>query len=189
MIQNLEILLASQSPRRAEILKNSGCVFKVIEMHCDESYNPALPIHKIAKYIACKKMLSCDIELQSNQVLITADTIVVLDGVVFGKPTSTKQAKEMLHKLSNNKHEVMTGVCIRTKNKKMAFTCKSTVYFTVLNEDIINFYIHNFNVMDKAGAYGIQEGIGLYAVKKIKGCYFNIMGLPMNKILQKLDKI
>ncbi len=180
-ITSYKLLLGSNSPRRKELLKKMDLKFKTIDLKADESYPEILPPVEIPEYLALKKSLVYE-KLKKDELLITADTIVVFKGVVLGKPKNKTQAKEMLKTLSGKKHEVITGVCLRTKKDILTFSDISEVYFKKLSSKEINYYVDHYKPFDKAGAYGIQEWIGLVGIKKIKGSFYNIMGLPTVKL-------
>ena len=176
-----KILLGSKSPRRRELLKKMDIDFKTVSIKADESYPEVLPASEVPEYLALKKSLAYK-KLKKGELLITADTIVVLDGVILEKPNNKKVAQKMLKALSGRKHQVITGVCIRTKNDIFTFADVSEVYFKKLKNKEIKYYIDLYSPFDKAGGYGIQEWIGLIGIKKIKGSYYNIMGLPTVKL-------
>lgn len=190
MLENLnkyEIVLASNSPRRKELLQRMGVNFKVRTLFgIDESYPDSLRGEDIVCYISRNKAKAYQSSMAPNELLITADTIVYVDGEVMGKPKNAEQAKEMLHKLSGNTHQVITGVTIVTAKRTENFGVTSQVKFTNITDDEINFYVDNYLPFDKAGAYGIQEWIGIVAVEQIKGSYFNVVGLPVQRLYQKL---
>ncbi len=190
MLDNLnkyQIVLASNSPRRKELLQRMGVNFKVRTLFgIDESFPDSLRGEDIVRYISRNKAEAYRSSMAENELLITADTIVYLDGEVMGKPKSAEQAKEMLHKLSGKTHQVITGVTIVTAQRTENFGVTSQVKFAVLTDDEINFYVDNYLPFDKAGAYGIQEWIGIVAVEEIKGSYFNVVGLPVQRLYQKL---
>lgn len=190
MLDNLnkyQIVLASNSPRRKELLQRMGVNFKVRTLFgIDESFPDSLRGEDIVRYISRNKAEAYRSSMADNELLITADTIVYLDGEVMGKPKSAEQAKEMLHKLSGKTHQVITGVTIVTAQRTENFGVTSQVKFAVLTDDEINFYVDNYLPFDKAGAYGIQEWIGIVAVEEIKGSYFNVVGLPVQRLYQKL---
>ena len=190
MLENLnkyEIVLASNSPRRKELLQRMGVNFKVRTLFgIDESYPDSLRGEDIVCYISRNKAKAYQSSMAPNELLITADTIVYVDGEVMGKPKNAEQAKEMLHKLSGNTHQVITGVTIVTAKRTENFGVTSQVKFTNITDDEINFYVDNYLPFDKAGAYGIQEWIGIVAVEEIKGSYFNVVGLPVQRLYQKL---
>lgn len=190
MLENLnkyEIVLASNSPRRKELLQRMGVNFKVRTLFgIDESYPDSLRGEDIVCYISRNKAKAYQSSMAPNELLITADTIVYVDGEVMGKPKNAEQAKEMLHKLSGKTHQVITGVTIVTAKRTENFGVTSQVKFTNITDEEINFYVDNYLPFDKAGAYGIQEWIGIVAVEEIKGSYFNIVGLPVQRLYQKL---
>lgn len=190
MLENLnkyEIVLASNSPRRKELLQRMGVNFKVRTLFgIDESYPDSLRGEDIVCYISRNKAKAYQSSMAPNELLITADTIVYVDGEVMGKPKNAEQAKEMLHKLSGKTHQVITGVTIVTAKCTENFGVTSQVKFTNITDEEINFYVDNYLPFDKAGAYGIQEWIGIVAVEEIKGSYFNVVGLPVQRLYQKL---
>lgn len=190
MLENLnkyEIVLASNSPRRKELLQRMGVNFKVRTLFgIDESYPDSLRGEDIVCYISRNKAKAYQSSMAPNELLITADTIVYVDGEVMGKPKNAEQAKEMLHKLSGKTHQVITGVTIVTAKRTENFGVTSLVKFTNITDEEINFYVDNYLPFDKAGAYGIQEWIGIVAVEEIKGSYFNVVGLPVQRLYQKL---
>ena len=190
MLENLnkyEIVLASKSPRRKELLQRMGVNFKVRTLFgIDESYPDSLRGEDIVCYISRNKAKAYQSSMAPNELLITADTIVYVDGEVMGKPKNAEQAKEMLHKLSGKTHQVITGVTIVTAKRTENFGVTSQVKFTNITDEEINFYVDNYLPFDKAGAYGIQEWIGIVAVEEIKGSYFNVVGLPVQRLYQKL---
>lgn len=190
MLENLnkyEIVLASNSPRRKELLQRMGVNFKVRTLFgTDESYPDSLRGEDIVCYISRNKAKAYQSSMAPNELLITADTIVYVDGEVMGKPKNAEQAKEMLHKLSGKTHQVITGVTIVTAKRTENFGVTSQVKFTNITDEEINFYVDNYLPFDKAGAYGIQEWIGIVAVEEIKGSYFNVVGLPVQRLYQKL---
>lgn len=190
MLENLnkyEIVLASNSPRRKELLQRMGVNFKVRTLFgIDESYPDSLRGEDIVCYISRNKAKAYQSSMAPNELLITADTIVYVDGEVMGKPKNAEQAKEMLHKLSGKTHQVITGVTIVTAKRTENFGVTSQVKFTSITDEEINFYVDNYLPFDKAGAYGIQEWIGIVAVEEIKGSYFNVVGLPVQRLYQKL---
>lgn len=190
MLENLnkyEIVLASNSPRRKELLQRMGVNFKVRTLFgIDESYPDSLRGEDIVCYISRNKAKAYQSSMAPNELLITTDTIVYVDGEVMGKPKNAEQAKEMLHKLSGKTHQVITGVTIVTAKRTENFGVTSQVKFTNITDEEINFYVDNYLPFDKAGAYGIQEWIGIVAVEEIKGSYFNVVGLPVQRLYQKL---
>lgn len=190
MLDNLkkyDIVLASNSPRRKELLQRMGVNFKVRTLFgIDESYPDSLRGEDIVRYISRNKAQAYRSSMAPNELLITADTIVYVEGEVMGKPKTAEQAKEMLHKLSGKSHQVITGVTIVTADRTEDFGVTSQVKFAEITDEEINFYVDNYLPFDKAGAYGIQEWIGIVAVEEIKGSYFNVVGLPVQRLYQKL---
>jgi septum formation protein len=190
MLTNLhpyKIILGSNSPRRKELLAGLGLSFEVRPISdLDESYPDSLKSGDIALYIAAKKAEAYLPALQKDELLITADTIVCINNKVLGKPTDRDDAFRMLQTLSGQTHEVITGVCLTTQNKSVSFSVVSTVRFAPISEDDINYYIDTFHPYDKAGAYGIQEWIGYVAVEGIQGSFYNVMGLPIQRVYQEL---
>lgn len=188
-LTDYKIILASNSPRRKELLSGLNIQYEVKTLSdIDESYPDDLQGEDIAVYIAKEKANAYREFLENDTLLITADTIVLLDGKVYGKPENEEDAKRMLRELSGRTHEVITGVCITTKGKQHAFGVSSEVRFACLEEAEIDYYVTNYKPLDKAGAYGVQEWIGYVAVEYISGSYFNIMGLPIQRLYQELKR-
>lgn len=182
-LNNYNIILASKSPRRQELLKGIGLNFNVLTKDVDESYPSRLSVYEVAPYLSLKKAKAFeDAELPDNYMIITADTIVVIGDEILGKPKDKENACEMLLKLSGKKHSVITGVTIRTKDRTKTFSAVSNVVFEKLDSEEINYYVDNFRPFDKAGSYGIQEWIGYIGVSAVEGSYFNVMGLPTQKL-------
>lgn len=177
----MKILLASNSPRRKELLKALGFDFEVVSVDCDEVYPENLPVEKIAEYLSDLKADAYK-NLQSGEVLITADTIVALENEVLGKPENAAEAKEMLRKLSGKTHEVYTGITIRNSEKSISKTDVTHVETGELTDEEIDFYIENYKPFDKAGAYGVQEWFGMAKIKRITGSYYTVMGLPTHLV-------
>lgn len=181
------IILASNSPRRKELLSGLDLDYEIVILpDLDESYPDTIKGENIAQYLAEKKAKAYNVV--DNTLLITADTIVLLGDKVLGKPKDCDEAKCMLSELSGKTHIVVTGVCITTKEKSHSFVVTSEVRFAQLTEVEINYYVDKYKPLDKAGAYGVQEWIGYIAVEYISGSYFNIMGLPVQKLYQELKK-
>lgn len=192
MLDNLKkynIVLASNSPRRKELLQRLGVPFKVRTLFgIDESFPEALRGEDIVRYISRNKAQAYRSSMAPNELLITADTIVYLDGKVMSKPKTAAEAKSMLHLLSGKMHQVITGVTILTAEQTDNFAVTSHVTFAELSNEEIDFYVDNYLPFDKAGAYGIQEWIGLVSVEEIRGSYFNVVGLPVQRLYQRLKK-
>ena len=193
MLDNLEkykVILASGSPRRRELMAGLGVNYEVrILPDVDESYPDTLQGEEIPLYIAKEKADAYIPMMQLDELIITADTIVWLDGEVLGKPRDREDALQMLRTMSGRTHEVFTGVCITTTDWQRSFTAQTEVRFATLSEDEIIYYVDNFKPMDKAGAYGVQEWIGFIGVENISGSYYNIMGLPVQKLYRELLKV
>ena len=186
----MKIILASASPRRKELLSGLDLDFEVrLLPGIDESYPVSLPTDKIAEYIACEKAAAYNGEIGDEEVLLTADTIVVVDDKVLGKPVDVEDARRMLGLISGKTHQVITGVCLSTREKTHSFSVKTDVTFKILKSDEIDYYIENYKPFDKAGAYGIQEWIGYIGVESIQGSYFNVMGLPVQRIYKELKNV
>ena len=181
------IILASNSPRRNELLAGLDVPFEVrVLQDIDESYPANLPTTEIAEYIAQKKAAAYVGTMADDELVITADTIVILGDEVMGKPHDAADAKRMLGELSGRTHQVATGVTLTTRQCQTSFTVVTDVTFKQLDSDEIDYYVHTYQPMDKAGAYGIQEWIGYIGVTALKGSYFNVMGLPVQRIYEAL---
>ena len=193
MLGNLDkyqIILASNSPRRKELMSGLGVDYVVRTLpDVDESYPADLAGAAIPEYISCEKADAYRSIMQPGELLITADTIVWLDGKVLGKPEGREGAVEMLRSLSGKSHQVFTGVCLTTTEWQKSFTAASDVEFDVLSEEEIRYYVDKYQPMDKAGAYGVHEWIGYIGVKSISGSFYNIMGLPIQKLYGELKKL
>lgn len=193
MLDNLKkykVILASNSPRRKELLAGLRVDYEVRTLpDVDESYPETLQGADIPLYIAKEKANAYQAMIQPDELMITADTIVWLDSKVLGKPEDREDALQMLRKMSGRTHEVFTGVCITTTEWQRSFTAQTEVRFSVLSEEEIAFYVDKFQPMDKAGAYGVQEWIGFIGVENISGSYYNIMGLPVQRLYRELLKV
>ncbi|MDR1552442.1 MAG: Maf family nucleotide pyrophosphatase [Prevotellaceae bacterium] len=187
-IKKYNIILASQSPRRVELMRELGLNFTQTKLSdIDESYPCDLNKNEIPAWIARKKSDSYTEKLNDNDILITVDTIVWCNGEMFGKPKDETDARRMLKAISNNTHEVLSGVCLRSATKMRNFVATSTVRFKAFSDEEIDFYIENYKPYDKAGAYGIQEWIGFTGLTQIEGSYFNVMGLPTQNLYSELE--
>lgn len=184
MKQNFSIILASKSPRRQELLNLMGYTFKVELKDVDESYPENLSPEEIAVYISEKKAKAFKSE---NDIVITADTIVAINGEILGKPENHAHAFEMLRKLSGAKHEVFTGVTLAKGEKIISFYDRTEVYCRAVSDEEINYYIEHFKPFDKAGSYGVQDWWGLTVVERLEGSYTNVMGLPTEKLYKALS--
>ena len=186
-INKYSIVLASGSPRRKELLSRLGIEFKVRALFgIDESYPDNLPTASIAEFISRKKAEGYSTSMEDGELIICADTIVCLGRQVLGKPHSVEEAKEMLHQLSGRWHDVFTGVTLMSKEKTTSFTAETRVRFAKLSDEEIDYYVDNYLPLDKAGAYGIQDWIGGIAVERIEGSYFNVVGLPIQRLYTAL---
>ena len=183
------IILASNSPRRKELLAGIGVKFDVrLIADIDETYPDNIKSHDVAEYIAKKKADAYKQSIASNELIITADTIVILGDEIFGKPLNADDAYAMLQKLSGKTHQVITGVCLLTKNEQRVFRVTTDVTFKELEMEEIKYYVDNYKPFDKAGAYGIQEWIGYIGVTSLNGSYFNVVGFPVQRIYTELQK-
>jgi septum formation protein len=188
-LKNYNIILASQSPRRIELLNGLGLKFTQAQLSdVDESYPSILFKNKIPVYIAQKKSNAYTQKLNDNDILITVDTIVWCNNQMFGKPKDRDDARRMLQAISNNVHEVLTGVYLRSSKKIQDFYVSTMVQFRELTDDEIDYYLDNYKPYDIAGAYGIMEWIGFVGLERIEGSYFNVMGLPAQRLYMELER-
>jgi len=187
MLENYRIILASNSPRRQELLKGLELNFEVITIPgLEESYPETLIGEEIPLFLARKKGEAYTSYLTDNTMIITADTIVWLENNVLGKPESKEDAIRMLQMMSGKTHQVFTGVCVKTAKKEVAFCVSSDVRFAQLTNEEIEFYVDKYKPYDKAGSYGVQEWIGYIGVEYISGSFYNIMGLPVQRLYTEL---
>lgn len=185
-----KIILASKSPRRRELLAGLDLDFEVkVIPGIAENYPDCLPSERIPQYIAAEKAEAYKGSIAPDEVVITADTVVILNDEIMGKPKDDAQAREMLHKLSGKTHQVTTGVCLTTVSSQKQFHVMSHVTFKLLSDDEIDYYVSHYHPLDKAGAYGIQEWIGYVGVTRLEGSFFNVMGLPVQRIWEELKTI
>ena len=193
MLDNLKkyhIILASNSPRRRELLAGLGIDFEVhVLPDIEESYPPTLPACQIAQYIAKEKARAYSKVMTDDQLIITADTVVIADNEVMGKPTDAADAYRMLRKLSGRKHQVVTGVCLTSTTAQRAFSVTTDVAFKQLTDDEIHYYIDRYHPFDKAGAYGIQEWIGYIGIPRIEGSFYTVMGFPTHLVYSLLNRL
>lgn len=186
----MKIILASASPRRKELLAGLDMDFEVRFLPgIEENYPDDLPVSKIAEYIAREKSAAYNGEIGKDELLLTADTIVVVDDEVLGKPADEADARRMIRLISGRTHQVITGVCLATCDQTRSFSVETDVTFRNLTDDEIDYYIEHYRPFDKAGAYGIQEWIGYVGVESIRGSYFNVMGLPVQRIYNAIKEI
>lgn len=180
-----KVILSSNSPRRKELFAGLGIDFEVrVISGIDESYPSDIPLKNVPQYIAKEKAAAYDIA--TDELVVTADTVVIVDNEILGKPVDEDEARKMLRKLSGRSHEVITGVCLTTCELQRSFAVTSEVTFKKLSEEEIEYYVKNYHPLDKAGAYGIQEWIGYIGVTSLYGSYFNVMGMPVQRIYEEL---
>ncbi len=182
------IILASRSPRRQQLLRELGLKFDVVIKDYEETFPEGLNGEEIARYVAFKKAASFENEISDNEIVIAADTIVWCNNKVLGKPVNQEDAFAILKEISGNTHEVITGVSLRSKSKELTFSDSTKVTFETFTDEEIYYYIDKFKPFDKAGAYGIQEWIGILACSHIDGSYFNVVGLPVQRLYKELQR-
>ena len=180
------IILGSASPRRKELLSGIGLKFSIQTTNKEEKYLLSLKEEEIAEFLAKQKSEFLSVNLQQNDLLITADTIVSFKNELLNKPKNKEEAFKTLNKLSGNTHKVITGVCLKSKNEEIVFSVTTLVTFKSLSEEEVNHYINKYNPFDKSGAYGIQDWIGKIGINNINGSYTNVVGLPISELYQHL---
>jgi septum formation protein len=183
---NKKLILASNSPRRKQILNDAGFDFTVSVKEIDESFSTEIPVNMVAEYLAKKKAEAFS-EISDQIIVLTADTIVAVDNLILNKPADKNGAADMLKKLSGRTHVVHTGVCLRVGNIENSFTDTTIVSFKSLTDNEIDYYIETCKPFDKAGAYGVQDFIGMVGIDKIEGSYFTVMGLPIHRVYEALQ--
>ncbi|MCB0571813.1 MAG: septum formation protein Maf [Phaeodactylibacter sp.] len=181
-----KLILASQSPRRQQLLSQAGFNFEVKIKPIDEVFPEDMPVDEVAGYLAKQKAEAARAFITSDEIILTADSVVILGNTIFGKPTDFDDARRILRALSGKTHRVITGCCLLSKDKESVFSGESTVEFGPLSDEEIDFYIQAYKPYDKAGAYAIQEWIGLCKIHRIEGTYANIMGLPVDLVYREL---
>ncbi|MEI6047652.1 MAG: Maf family nucleotide pyrophosphatase [Bacteroidota bacterium] len=186
-LNKYKIVLASRSPRRQQLLRELGLKFDVVIKDYKETYPEGLVGEDIVKYVAHEKAISFRNEISDNEIVITADTIVWHNSKVLGKPIDCEDAVRILKEISGNTHEVITGVCLYSTSKEKIFSVSTKVTFETLSGEEINYYVDKYKPYDKAGAYGIQEWIGIIACSHIEGSYFNVVGLPVQRLYKELQ--
>ena len=184
-----KIILASQSPRRKQLLEWAEVPFDVIVKETDESFPPALPVEEAVIHIARQNALAVQQQTNATGIILAADTIVVLNATIMGKPQDREEAISFLQKLSGQKHKVITGVCLLQGEKETTFTDTTEVEFNKLSDEQVSFYVDKYKPFDKAGAYAIQEWIGVIGIKSIVGDFYNVMGLPVSRVVKELENI
>lgn len=188
-LRSRRLILASQSPRRRELLAASGLPFETAPRYeCEEIYPPTLPAAEVPCYLSQLKSRAYPHPLAPGELLLTADTVVLLDGEILGKPRDREDAIRMLQRLSGRSHTVVTGVTLRSADRRRSFSVRSQVRFRALRDEEIRYYVDTFRPLDKAGSYGIQEWIGYAAIERISGSFFNVMGLPIQRVYTELEK-
>ena len=185
--QGLELILASKSPRRSQLLEMAGIPFRIQTKDVEEIYPEELPALEVAPYLAQLKASACQDFLRNDQqILLTADSVVVLDDIIYGKPRDKAHAQETLRQLSGRVHTVVTGICLKSRQRELVRAAHAQVHFQNLNQKEIDYYLNKYQPYDKAGSYAIQEWIGLCKVRRIEGTYDNIMGLPVSLVYESL---
>lgn len=188
-LQPYRLLLASQSPRRRELIAGSGIPFTLTAKYdCEECYPATLATEEVPAYLSRLKSEAYPEALAENDILLTADTVVILEGEVLGKPKDRTDAIDMLGRLAGNRHTVITGVTLRTATRTETFSARSDVWFRPLTEEEITYYVDTCKPFDKAGSYGIQEWIGYVGIERIDGSFYNVMGLPIQRLYLELEK-
>ena len=187
-LEDYNLILASASPRRRQLLADCGIQFTLAEkFECDETFPATMPCCEVAQHISALKSNAYPNPLSEKEILLTADTVVIAENKILGKPADRAEAVEMLTLLSGRKHTVITGVTIRTATHTHSFSVESSVYFRALTSEEMDYYNDTYKPFDKAGAYGIQEWIGYVAIEGIEGSFFNVMGLPVQRLYVELD--
>ena len=188
-LRHYRLLLASQSPRRRELISACGLPYETAPKYdCEECYPADLAAEEVPLYLSQLKSRAYPEPLAEREILLTADTVVVLDGEVLGKPRDREDALGMLRRLSGRRHTVVSGVTLRTAGRSHSFEARTEVWFRRLEEEEIRYYVDTFRPFDKAGSYGIQEWIGYAAIERIEGSFYNVMGLPIQKVYTELNK-
>lgn len=189
MLNNSNIILGSDSPRRKQLLESILPSFDVMAKSVDEHIPDDVEAQSAAQYLAKKKAAAFDNEVKNGKTVITADTVVIWNNTILAKPENKEEAIEMLTSLSGDTHQVRTGVCIRYGEKELVFDDITDVTFRELTAEEIRFYVNTYSPLDKAGAYGIQEWIGMIGITKIEGCFYNVMGFPTRKVYEVLQQL
>ncbi len=188
MFSQIDFFLGSHSPRRQQLLKDLGVKYQLVTPSCDERYPDTLQKEEIPRYLSREKALSCPVGFRENTLLLTADTVVWAGGKALGKPENREEAIRMLQLLSGNPHDVITGFTLKSMKTTKTYHCLTQVFFASLTQKEIEYYVDTYSPYDKAGAYGIQEWIGLVGIEKIYGDFYNVMGLPVSMICQEIRR-
>jgi len=181
-----KIILASKSPRRSFLMKEAGFEFEVKTREIDESYPSEMPVEEVAEFLAKKKADGVMDFMENEEIIITSDTVVILNNKIYGKPKDKADAMQMLREISGTMHRVITGVCIRSREREVAFSDVAEVYISEMTDAEIEYYIDHCKPFDKAGSYGIQEWLGYVKVARINGSYATVMGLPVHRVYEIL---
>ena len=190
LLESYNLILASASPRRRQLLAECGLKFTLAEkFECDETFDSAMPCNQVAEYLSTLKSNAYPKSLEANDILLTADTVVIANNRILGKPADRADAIAMLSMLSGKSHTVITGVTIRTAERTHSFSVESRVNFREITTEEIDYYVDTYKPFDKAGAYGIQEWIGYVAIEGIEGSFFNVMGLPVQRLYVELTEL
>ncbi|MBP3356660.1 MAG: septum formation protein Maf [Rikenellaceae bacterium] len=188
-LKGRRLILASRSPRRRELMAGCGLDFELAPDYAVEEVYPAsLPAAEVPLYLASLKSEGYPLALAGDEILVTADTVVVLGGRILGKPHDQAEAVEMLRALSGRRHTVITGVVLRSADRREEFSVSTDVWFSPLDEETIDYYVERFRPLDKAGSYGIQEWIGYVGIERIDGSFYNVMGLPVQRLWARLGR-
>ena len=188
-IKNYKLILASASPRRQQLMKDAGFTFEVRLKNVEEKYPQELHLENVPEYLSKVKASAFREELKADEVLITADTVVCIHDRILGKPADRKAAISLLQELSGTRHLVVTGVSVTTRTEQLSFSSRTDVFFKHLSNEEIEFYVDTYKPFDKAGAYGIQEWIGYIGIERIEGSFYNVMGLPIQRLYETLRKL
>ncbi len=186
MFPTRPLILVSKSPRRRQLLQEAGFTFRVEALEVDESFSADMPVESVAEHLALRKARAARYLIQEDEILLSADSVVIHEGRIYNKPQSYEEAFDMLRALSGQRHTVITGVCLLSADKERSFSDRSEVFFEPLGDEEIDFYIRRYRPFDKAGAYGVQEWIGLCKISRIEGSYANVMGLPVHRVYAEL---
>ncbi len=187
MFPDRPLILASKSPRRSQLLREAGFEFSAVSLDVDEQFPADMPVEAVAEYLAQRKALAAAHFIHDREIILSADSVVILDGQIYNKPEDYDHAFAMIRQLSGRQHSVITGVCMLSVEQERSFSDRSEVWFEPLSDEEIDYYIRNCQPFDKAGAYGVQEWIGLCKIRRIEGSYANVMGLPVHRVYAELQ--
>lgn len=186
MFPKRPLILVSKSPRRRQLLQEAGFTFTVQGLEVDESFLPDMPVEEVAEHLARRKAHAGRYLIAQDEILLSADSVVIKEGCIYNKPEGYEKACSMLRQLSGARHTVITGVCLLSAERESSFSERAEVFFEPLTDEEIDFYIRHYQPFDKAGAYGVQEWIGLCKIRRIEGSYANVMGLPVHRVYAEL---